>query len=73
MSKKKYWKFIIPSLTLLAAQICTVSHVEYFVNFYDIIFSREHCSKEIEALHNIASFSKLSHGHFSVNITKFSV
>ena len=29
-------------------------------------------SKEIEALHNVTFFSKLFHGHFSANITKFS-
>ena len=39
MSKQKYSEFIIPSLiTHLPAQICTVSHVEYFENFQEIIF-----------------------------------
>ena len=29
-------------------------------------------SKEIDTLHNVNSFSKRSHRHFSLNITKFS-
>ena len=63
MSKLKYLKFIIPSYPHLASQICTVSHVEYFVNFQEIIFGGGL---------NVTSFSKLSHGHFPANITKFS-
>ena len=34
-------------------------------------FGRVLHSKEIETLHNV-TFSKFSHKHFSVNITKFS-
>ena len=36
------------------------------------MFGGAFLSKEIETLHNVTSFSKLSYGHFSENITKFS-
>ena len=35
-------------------------------------FGRVLYSKEIETLHNVTSFSKFSHRHFSTNITKLS-
>ena len=37
-----------------------------------MIFGGALYSKEIETLHNVTPFSKLTHGHFSANITKFS-
>ena len=37
-----------------------------------MVFGRALHSKEIETLHNVTSFSKLSHGYFSANIAKFS-
>ena len=42
------------------------------MNFEEIIFGGVLPSIEIETLHNVTSFSKLSHEHFSANITKIS-
>ena len=42
------------------------------MNFKEIIFGGALRSQEIETIHNVTSFSKLSHGHFSASITKFS-
>ena len=42
------------------------------MNFEEIIFDGALRSKEMETLHNVTSPSKLSHGHFSASITKFS-
>ena len=55
-----------------AVQICSISHIEYFVKFQEITFDGALRLKEIEILHNVTSFSKLCHGYFSANITKFS-
>ena len=73
MQKIKYLKIIFPSLVSHSAvQICSVSHIEYFVKFQEITFDGALHSKEIEILHNVSSFSKLCYGYFSANITKFS-
>ena len=41
------------------------------MNFSEILFGEALRSKEIGTLHNVIFFSKLSHRHFSANITKF--
>ena len=63
MSRLKYSKFVIPSLI-------TFGRPDLYRDLF--IYGRAFRSKEIEALHNVTFFSKLSRRHFSENITKFS-